>query len=78
MNYRYSYILLIVIGFLLTKGANAQDSILHYPISDKGSYPFSISGFTSPLYLQNPANIKSQVVFDPLTRKYVFTDLSNS
>lgn len=74
MNHRHNHIFLIVIGFLLAIGANAQDSTLHYPFSDKGSYPFSISGFSSPLYLNNPANINSQVVYDPLTRKYVFTE----
>ena len=74
MNRRHIHIFLIVIGFLLAIGANAQDSTLHYPFTDKGSYPFSFSGQSSPLYLQNPSNINSQVVYDPLTKKYVFTE----
>ncbi len=78
MNHRHNHIFLIVIGFLLAIGANAQDSTLHFPFSDKGSYPLSISGQSSPLYLQNPSNIKSQVVYDPLTKKYVFTETMGS
>jgi cell surface protein SprA len=63
---------------LLAIGADAQDSTLQYPFSDKGSYPFSISGQSSPLYLNNPANVNSQVVYDPLTKKYVFTETIGS
>ncbi|MEA3460507.1 MAG: cell surface protein SprA [Bacteroidota bacterium] len=78
MNHRHNHIFLVVIGFLLAIGANAQDSTLHYPFSDRGSYPFSFSGQSSPLYLQNPSNINSQVVYDPLTKKYVFTETIGS
>ncbi|RLD99773.1 MAG: cell surface protein SprA, partial [Bacteroidetes bacterium] len=78
MNHRHNHIFLIVFGFLLAIGANAQDSTLHFPFSDKGSYPLSISGQSSPLYLQNPSNIKSQVFYDPLTKKYVFTETMGS
>ncbi|MCK4880203.1 MAG: cell surface protein SprA, partial [Bacteroidales bacterium] len=78
MNHRYNHIFLIVIGFLLAIGANAQDSTLHFPFSDRGSYPFSWSGQSSPLYLQNPSNINSQVIYDPLTKKYLFTETIGS
>ncbi len=78
MNQRYTHIFLIIIGFFLASLASAQDSTLHFPFSDKGSYPLSSSGFSSPLYLQNPANIQSQVVYDPLTKKYVFTETIGS
>ncbi len=78
MNQRYNHIFLIVIGFLLAVGANAQDSTLHYPFSDQGSYPLSTSGQSSPLYLQNPSNIQSKVIYDPLTGKYVFTETIGS
>ena len=78
MNHRHNHIFLIVIGFLLAVGAEAQDSTLHYPFSDGGGYPFSFSGQSSPLYLQNPANINSRVVYDPLTRKYVFSETIGS
>ena len=78
MSHRYNHIFLIFIGFLLALGASAQDSTLHFPISDRGSYPFSFSGQSSPLYLQNPSNINSKVIYDPLTRKYVFTETIGS
>ncbi|MCD4709217.1 MAG: hypothetical protein K8R52_00075, partial [Bacteroidales bacterium] len=78
MNHRHNHIFLIVIGFLLAIGANAQDSTLHFPFSDRGSYPFSWSGQSSPLYLQNPSNINSQVIYDPLTKKYLFTETIGS
>jgi cell surface protein SprA len=78
VSHRYNHIFLIVIGFLLALGANAQDTTLHYPYSDRGSYPFSSSGQESPLYLQNPSNVHSQVIYDPLTKKYVFTETIGS
>ena len=78
MNHRHNHIFLIVIGFLLAIGANAQDSTLHFPFSDRGSYPLSTSGLSSPLYLQNPSNIRSLVVYDPLTKKYVFSETIGS
>ena len=78
MNHRHNHIFLIVIGFLLALGANAQDSTLHFPFSDMGSYPLSTSGLSSPLYLQNPSNIRSLVVYDPLTKKYVFSETIGS
>ncbi|MEN8228035.1 MAG: cell surface protein SprA [Bacteroidota bacterium] len=59
-------------------GANAQDTTLHYPFTDKGSYPFSSSSLNSPLYLQNPSNINSQVIYDPLTKKYLFSETIGS
>jgi len=78
VNHRHNHIFLIVIGFLLAIEVNAQDSTLHFPFSDRGSYPLSSSGLSSPLYLQNPSNIRSQVVYDPLTKKYVFTETIGS
>lgn len=58
--------------------SNAQDTTLNYPFSSKWSYPFSSSNLNSPLYLQNPSNIISQVVYDPLTRKYIFSETIGS
>ncbi|MCK5066498.1 MAG: cell surface protein SprA [Bacteroidales bacterium] len=78
MSHRYNHIFLIVIGFLLAFGANAQDSTLHYPFTDRGAYPFSSSGLNSPLYLQNPSNVNSKIIYDPLTKKYVFSETIGS
>jgi len=74
VNRWYKHIFLILFGFLLAFSSTAQDTTLHYPFSSKGSYPFSSSGFKSPLYLQNPSNISSNVVYDPLTKQYVFSE----
>jgi cell surface protein SprA len=78
VNLRYTHIFLIASGFLLAIESNAQDTTLNYPFTTKGSYPFSSSSLNSPLYLQNPSNIKSRVVYDPLTRKYIFTETIGS
>jgi len=78
VNRWHNHIFLIVIGFLLAFRANAQDTTLHYPFTDKGSYPFSSSTLNSPLYLQNPSNINSQVVYDPVTRQYLFSETVGS
>jgi len=78
VNQRHFHIFLVSIGIFLAIGSNAQDSTLHYPFTDKGSYPFSYSRLSSPLYLQNPSNINSQVIFDPLTKQYVFSETIGS
>ncbi|MBN1952955.1 MAG: cell surface protein SprA [Bacteroidales bacterium] len=46
---------------------------LRYPlVEDK--YPFSDSHVQSPLYLRPPSNIKREVVYDPVSKRYVFTE----
>jgi cell surface protein SprA len=47
---------------------------LRYPFKDEIRFPFSNSGSTSPLYLQNPSNVVQSVVFDPVTNQYVFSE----
>jgi len=74
----YKHIYLILIGFLLASGVWAQDTTLHYPIPESNSYPFSTSDYNSPLYLRNPPNISSKVIYDPLTGKYVFSETMGS
>ncbi len=78
MNLRYTHISLLAIGFLLAIGSHAQDSTLTYPLPNERAYPFASSSFNSPLYLQNPSNIKSKVIYDPLTKKYVFSETIGS
>jgi cell surface protein SprA len=74
VNHRYTHIFLIALGILLAFGSNAQDTTLTYPIPSTGGYPFSGSALNSPLYLGNPSNIQSTVTYDPVTRKYVFSE----
>jgi cell surface protein SprA len=53
----------------------AKDSSgLRYPFKDEVRFPFSNSGLSSPLYLQNPANVVQTIVFDPVTNQYVFSE----
>jgi cell surface protein SprA len=47
---------------------------LPYPFTDELRYPFSNSGVSSPLYLQNPSNIVQNVEYDPVTGQYVFSE----
>ena len=55
--------------------ASPGDSIeLPYPFTDELRYPFSNSGVTSPLYLNNPSNVVQTVVYDPVTNQYVFSE----
>ncbi|MBN2764258.1 MAG: cell surface protein SprA, partial [Bacteroidales bacterium] len=52
-----------------------NDSIeLQYPFTDDIRYPFSHSGVESPLFLSNPSNIESKIVYDPETNQYVFSE----
>ncbi len=45
---------------------------LRYPLKEK-NYPVPSTESESPLLLGNPSNIKSSVIFDPLTRRYIFS-----
>ena len=74
MNLRHTHIYLLAVGLLLAIGSHAQDSTLNYPLPKTKGYPFSTSTFNSPLYLQNPSNIRSNVIYDPLTKKYIFSE----
>ena len=74
MNPRHTHIYLLAVGLLLAIGSHAQDSTLNYPLPKTDGYPFSTSSFNSPLYLQNPSNIRSDVFYDPLTKKYLFSE----
>ncbi len=74
MNPKHTHIFLLAIGLLLAIGSQAQDSTLNYPLPKSEGYPFSSSTFDSPLYLQNPSNIQSKVIYDPLTKKYLFSE----
>ncbi len=68
------YILPLVFGTLLLSVATAQDTTLQFPLPGLDGYPFSGSNLNSPLYLQDPPNINAQVIYDPITRKYIFSE----
>ncbi len=51
-----------------------QDTILKFPISDDNSTQVPTTQNSSPLYLNNPANVVSEIVYDPETGQYVFQE----
>ncbi len=47
---------------------------LPFPIENTGGYPFSNSGKTSVMYLNDPAILENDVEYDPETGEYIFTE----
>ncbi len=45
---------------------------LKYPFEESEAYPFSSSEFISPLYLQPPSNIKTEIKYNPDDNTYEF------
>jgi cell surface protein SprA len=48
-----------------------NDSVLVYPFNDEQVLPGSTQ--SHPLYLQNPSNLKTDIVYDPVTHEYIYT-----
>jgi cell surface protein SprA len=59
---------------LLAQISTNDSTGLVYPFRDELRYPFSQSGVRSPLWLGNPSNVESKVVYDPVTNQYVFSE----
>lgn len=52
-----------------------QDSIdLKYPFKEDPVMPFSDAGRISPLFLKNPSNVSSEIIYDPETNSYIFSE----
>lgn len=47
------------------------DTTLVYPFTDEMTMPGS--GSNHPIYLNNPSNLKTDVVYDPVTKEYYYT-----
>lgn len=47
--------------------------VLPIPFPEEGS-PFSTSNETSPLYGPMPSDYKNEIIFDPVTRQYIFKE----
>ncbi|KPK82975.1 MAG: cell surface protein SprA, partial [Bacteroides sp. SM23_62_1] len=47
---------------------------LQYPFREDPASPISDVGLSSPLYLRNPSNITSSIVYDPETNTYIFSE----
>jgi cell surface protein SprA len=55
--------------------STVRDSIdLKYPFNEDPMLPFSDAGKISPLFLKNPPNISSDIVYDPESNSYVFSE----
>jgi len=60
---------------VLPQDTTESDSIdLKFPFKEDPLSPFSDVGKNSPLFLNNPSNIQSNIVFDPETNTYVFSE----
>ncbi len=46
---------------------------LIFPLPDDDNMPYSVSPATSPLYLGKPSNIQSDIIYNPETRRYEFS-----
>ncbi|MFC2089379.1 cell surface protein SprA [Bacteroidota bacterium] len=82
----YTFLLLLVLlfnpgGLSLHAGLPAAyipvpqqpDTILPFPINVDENSPFP-SSTSSPLYLNSPRNIQPEIVYDPVTDTYVFSE----
>jgi len=47
---------------------------LKYPFQESEAYPFSSSEFNSPLYLQSPSNITTEIEYNPENNSYEFKE----
>lgn len=62
-------------GFSQENSSQLNDTLkLQYPLSNELRFPFSNSGVYSPLYLNNPSNIKQSVIYDPSQNRFIFTE----
>jgi len=76
------YIAVPVIVFTLSavllpavRAQTAQDSVdLRYPFREDPDGNITDPGDISPLFLSNPSNIETNIVYDPVTNTYVFSD----
>ena len=62
-------------SYYAPQDTSENDSIdLQYPFREDPNSPFSDVGSTSPLFLRNPSNIRSNIEYDPTTNTYVFSE----
>ena len=59
---------------ILDDSINDDTNNLHYPINSGYDFPFDGSSDSNALYLHNPANVTDDVIYDPETNSYIFTN----
>ncbi len=58
-----------------SQNTNRTDtSKIKNPYQEDVRFPFSNSGIETPLFLKNPSNIQQEIVYDPVTNRYIFTE----
>lgn len=73
-----SLILLLFLNLNVKAQTTSRDTVtspdkLRYPIKEN-NYPYSNSGSSSPMLLSNPSNVKQEVVYNPATGNYEFSE----
>ncbi|MFC2116153.1 cell surface protein SprA [Bacteroidota bacterium] len=64
----------LIPGFLSGIMGQGTSIDLQYPFREDPDAAFSDAGQISPLYLSNPSIIESEIVYDPKTNSYVFSE----
>ena len=63
------------IPYLINDTITSNDTNnLHFNFNDNDNYDILDNKPNSPLYLKNPSNIKTEVVYDPVTNQYHFKE----
>ena len=58
-----------------SEGQDNQDSLdLQFPFREDSSNPLPGTLMSSPLFLDNPSNIQTNIVYDPATNTYEFSE----
>ncbi len=57
---------------------NTDTSRIKNPYQEDVRFPFSNSGIETPLFLNNPSNIQQEIIYDPVTNRYIFTEKMGS
>lgn len=62
----------IVSNILPKKLKETPPDTIIYPLDNQNEYPFNGINQENDLYLNNPSNIKTEIVYDPITNEYIF------
>ena len=67
--------LLSIVFVPFTEGQSDPDSSgLQFPLKEDPTNPLPGSILQSPLFLENPSNVQTDIVYDPVSNSYVFSE----
>ena len=67
--------LLTIVFVPVTEGQGDPDSTdLQFPLKEDPTNPLPGSILQSPLYLENPSNIQENIIYDPVSNSYIFSE----